>query len=327
MMNLRNKIWIMLFALGTIFWGCDSLIYDDLSDCPQGVYVEFYSMTPCQSNPTFIGSVPSLTLFAFDENDRLVTSVTKENVTLSRDYEILVPVSDGSFSFVAWAGIDDHFIPATFTNGKTSKKDVMLTLKTASGMAENLGGTQVWQGESPVVYLPDPEEYGSLYKYTAVNLREITNRVELIVEFDKKTMKEYDLEELHAQVSSGNGTLHIDGSMPLKQEVITYPATTGPLYDDNTATWHYDMLDLWTGYDNRLYISYTGNQEEGETVFDGDLIAIILLAAQNGQANLSCDNDFTIKVTIKDYCAECDTHFSCAIYVNGWQVHSFETEM
>ena len=41
-MNLRNKILITLFTLGTIFWGCDSLIYDDLADCPQGVYVKFY---------------------------------------------------------------------------------------------------------------------------------------------------------------------------------------------------------------------------------------------------------------------------------------------
>ncbi len=325
-MNLRNKILITLFALGTIFWGCDSLIYDDLADCPQGVYVKFYSMTPCESDSTFIGSVASLTLFAFDENDKLVTSVTKENVTLSRDYEVLMPVSDGNYSFVAWTGIDGNFTKGTFTDGTTTKKDLMLTLKSASGVAANLEGTNVWQGESPVVFLPDPAEYASFYAYTAVRLREVTNRVELIVEFDKATMKDYDMDELNVEVSSGNGKMRIDGTMPLKQDVLVYPSAA-PIFNDNVATWHYNLLDLTTGYDNKLHIYYTGNEAEGETVFNGDLIAMILLAAQNGQANLDCDNDFTVKVVIKDYCVECWTHFSCSIYVNDWLVHSYSTQL
>lgn len=325
-MNLRNKILMTLFALGTIFWGCDSLIYDDLADCPQGVYVKFYSMTPCESDSTFIGSVPSLTVFAFDENNKLVTSVTQVGVNLSRDFEVLLPVSDGNYTFVAWAGVDDNFTKGTFTNGATTKKDVMLTLNATAGVAANLSGTRVWQGESPVVFLPDPAEYASFYEHTAVNLQEVTNRIEVIVEFDKATMKDYNPEELHVEVASANGTMRIDGSMPLNEVPLIYPFS-GPAFDDNVATWNYYLLDLKTGYDNKLHIFYTGNEEEGETVFNGDLIAMILLAAEDGKANLDCDNDFTIKVIIKDYCVECWTHFSCSIYVNDWLVHSYSTEI
>lgn len=324
-MNLRNKILMTLFALGTIFWGCDSLVYDDLADCPQGVYVKFYSMTPCESDSTFIGSVPSLTVFAFDENQKLVTSITQQNTNLSRDFEVLVPVSNGNFTFVAWAGVDDKFTKGTFTNGATTKKDVMLKLNAASGLAANLSGTRVWQGESSAVYLPNPEEYGTLYKHTAVNLREVTNRVKLIVEFDKATMKAYDPKALHAEVSSANGTLHIDGTMPLNEPVLTYPSAVA--YGENMATWNYNMLALKTGYNNNLHIYYTGNKEEGEAVFDGDLIAGILLRAVEKGVNMDCENDFTIKFLIKDYCVECWTHFSCSIYVNDWLVHSYETEM
>lgn len=315
-MNVRNKILITLFALGTIFWGCDSLIFDDLADCPQGVYVKFYSMTPCETDSTFIGDVASLTVFAFDENDKLVASVTQQNPTLSRDFEVLMPVQNGNFSFVGWAGVNDQFTLGTFTNGTTTKKDVMLTLKSASGVAANLNGTRVWQGESPVVFLPDPADYASFYEYTAVNLQEVTNRVELIVEFDKTTMKDYDLEAIHAEVSSGNGTMRIDGTMPLNQDALVYPSSNST-FNDNVATWHYNLLDLKTGQDNKLHVYYTGNDEEGETVFNGDLM----------QANLDCDNDFTVKVVIKDYCVECWTHFSCSIYVNNWLVHSYSTEL
>lgn len=333
MMNFKNKILITLFALRTIFWGCDSLIFDDLADCPQGVYVKFYSMTPCELDSTFIGDVSSLTLFAFDENDRLVTYVTQQNVTLSRDYEVFMPVENGNYSFVGWAGINGKFTPGTFTNGVSTKKKVMLTLKSASGIAdksafsiaEQLNGDNIWQGESPIVFLPDPIEFGSLYKHTAVNLQEVTNRVEVIVEFDNATMKDYDTNELHVDVSSANGVLNIDGTMPQKSAQLTYP-TFGTVRIDHSATWNYTMLDLAIGYDNNLHIYYTGN-EEVETVFNGDLIAMILLAASEDGVNLDCDNDFTIKVLIKDYCVECWTHFSCSIYVNDWLVHSYSTQL
>lgn len=324
-MNLRNKIWMAIFALGAIILGsCDSLIYEDMKDCPQGVYVKFYSKTPCASDSTFIGSVPSLTVFAFDETGKLVTSLTQNNVDLSRNFEVLMPVSNGNYTFVAWAGVNDKFTVSSFTNGVTTKTDVMLTLKATSGLAADLSGTHVWQGESPVVYLPDPAESGSFFEYTAVNLQEVTNRVKLIVEFDKATMKYYDPEKLQVAVSSANGILHIDGSMPTNQNTLVYPSAA-PVIDDNEATWNYNLLDLKTGYDNKLNIYYTGNKPEGETVFNGDLIAMILLAAQDGKVNLDCDHDFTIKVLIKDYCVECWTHFSCSIYVNDWLVHSYST--
>ncbi|MDD3309675.1 MAG: FimB/Mfa2 family fimbrial subunit, partial [Dysgonamonadaceae bacterium] len=150
MKNFRNKIFITLFALGTIFWGCDSLLFEDLADCAQGVYVKFYSKTPCASDSTFIGSVPSLTVFAFDENDKLVTSISKQNVTLDHNFKLLIPVSNGNFTFIAWAGMNSNFVVSRFTNGTTTKKDVMLKLNTSSNIAPNLNDTHIWQGESSV---------------------------------------------------------------------------------------------------------------------------------------------------------------------------------
>ncbi len=221
-MNLRNRILITLFALGTILGGCDLLIYDGLEDCPQGVYVKFYSMTPCDVDSTFIGEVPSLTVFAFDENDKLVTSVSQQNVTLSRDYEILVPVSNGNFSFVAWAGVNDKFTSGTFTRGTTTRKDVMLTLKSTGNLAANIGNLHVWHGGSSMISLPDPSKDGSVYKYTAINLEELTNRVKVIVEIES-SVKDIAPQDLEVSVASANGMVNIDGSMPLKSPKLNYP--------------------------------------------------------------------------------------------------------
>ena len=252
MKNLRIRIMMTLFALGTVLWSCDSLIYNDLADCPQGVYVKFYSMTPCATDSAFIGNVSSLTVFAFDEEGILVTSVNQQNVTLDRDFEVLMPVSNGNYSFIAWAGVNEKFSRSAFTQKVTTKKDVMLAINSTNSIAARLATTErIWHGESPIVFLPDPEEYGSLYKHTAVNLHELTNRVNIIVEFDEATMKGYDPQKLHVAVSSANGIVRIDGTMPLNTPVLTYPAVETK-FADNSATWNYSMLGLVTGYNNKL---------------------------------------------------------------------------
>lgn len=325
MKHFRCTVLVALFTIGALLSGCDSLIYSDLSECPQGVYVRFYSKTACATDTTFIGSVPSLTLFAFDKEGKLVHTITKENVSLTKDYELFIPVSNGYYSFVAWTGLSDVFDKKGLTKGITTKEDLLAELKAVNAVSPDLKDTPVWQGISNPVYLPNPAEVGTFYEHTAINLLELTNRVKLIVEFDKATMKDYDTKKIFAEVSSSNGTYAINGTIPPNTPQIKYSAT--PSYTADRATWDYHMLDLVPGHNNKLHIYYTGNKPEGEDVFDGDLIGLILIAAKNGNANLDCENDFEIKVVIKDYCVECWTHFSCSIYVNNWKVYSYSTDL
>ncbi len=321
-MNLRSKILMTLFALGTILMSsCDSLIYEDMTDCPQGVYVKFYSMTPCAVDSAFIGNVPSLTVFAFDDRDLLAVVVVEQNVNLNSDFNVFFPVSNGNYSFTAWAGIDGNFDVRSFTPGVTTKKDVMLALNATDAIAANLQNTRVWRGESPVVNLPNPAEYGTVYKYTAVNLQEVTNRIKLIVEIDP-LVEDVTPQDLAVAVSSANGVININGTMPIGSEILNYPILNTS-YTDNSVTWDFTLMELVTGYNNRLNIVYA---ERDHVVFNGDLIGSILLNTIENNVNLACENDFTVKFVLRDYCAECATHFSCGIFVNGWPVHSYEIE-
>ena len=318
-----------LSILGVIFGSCDSLLYDNLEDCPQGVYVKFYSMTPCETDSTFIGNVTALSVFAFDENDKLVITHQQQNASLTRDFEVLMPVSNGNYTFVAWAGVSDKFSVEGFTPGTTTKKDVMMTLKMNDKTAVQLGNDKVWQGESRTVNLPDPALSGAQYRYTAVNLREVTNRMKLIIEFDRKTMKEKLPKDLRVKVSSANNIMNIDGTTKRNGTPIEYPAQDVVITDD-AGEWNYSLLDLITGMNNNLKVTL---EEEGDDsgeekiVFDGDLIASILLRAKESGVSLDCENDFVVKFEIKDYCVECWTHFTCNIYVNNWLVHSYSSDM
>lgn len=325
MKNLRIRVIAALFAIGFILWSCDSFIYNDLADCPQGVYVKFYSKTACATDSSFIGNVSSLTVFAFNPEGILEASVEQSHVNLTRDFEVFIPVSNGNYSFIAWAGVNEKFKKSGFSRKVTTKQDVMMIINSVNNEATRLVTTErIWQGESPMVFLPDPEEYGSVYEHTSVNLKELTNRVKVIVEFDQQTMKNYDPQKLNVAVSSANGTVRIDGTMPMNSPVLTYSSFDTKL-GANAGEWNYAMLALTTGYSNKLKITYN-NQAKEETVFDGDLIAGILLRVVEKGVNLNCEHDFTIKFLIKDYCADCGTHFSCGIYVNNWLVHSYSSD-
>ena len=321
-MNLQNKILMTLFALGVISGSCDSLIYDNLEHCPQGVFVKFYSMTPCDVDSTYVGSVPFLTVFAFDNNDVLAAQVIQSNVTLSKGYEVLLPVSNGDYTFIAWAGIDNNFTLGAFSQGITTKKDVMLTLKNANNRAANLQNTQIWQGESGVVNLPDPLVYGTVYKHTSINLLEVTNRIKVIVEIEPN-VRGVLLEDLEIDLTSANGVLYINGAMPLNNQALSYPIQNKVL-TDNSVSWDFTLMDLVKGYKNNVVIT---NKKTGNELFNGEIIENILLNTINGAINLDCENDFVIKFIIKDDCPDCEpeTNFSVSISVNGWQVHSYET--
>lgn len=321
-MNVRNTIGLWLLALTAIFSSCDALIYDKFENCPQGVYVSFYAMTPCDTDTSRVGKVQSLSVFAFDEEDKLVTSVTENNPDLTADYEVLVPVSNGYFTFIAWTGLNDSFDRTNLKPGVTTKTDLLASLKTAQGIASLLQmNDTILQGESAVVVLPDPKEVGTIYKHTAINMKEISNSIKLIVEFDQVTMGSFDPQNVRVSVSSANTALNIDGSMPRNTPQVRYAALDST-FTVSAGNWEYRLLDLKTGYRNDLKITYL---KDGETytVFEGDLIASILLMTEQASINLDCENDFEVKFIVKDYCLECHTNFTCNIYVNNWTVNSY----
>lgn len=319
-MNVKKKILVLVFTLGALLWGCDSLVYDDLKDCPQGVYVKFYTKTPCASDPAFIGDVSHLHLFAFDDRGVLVSATSHKKVSLTGDYEVLVPVKNGYFTIIGWAGIDEHFTMPAFKEGVTTRKDVVLKMNTVNKKAGSLGTHKLWHGESPVVLLRDPEKYGSEYGRTSINMQEVTNRINVEVELHESIRKNVEPKNFSIEIKSANGTLNIDRSMPLKGDVLTYPGVVS--YTENSVKSLYSLLDLKTGYNSTITIK---DIKKNKVIWEGDLIGSILL--KNPNVNLNCQHDFDVKFVIKDKCLDCATYVCWSILVNNWIIHSYETEL
>ena len=83
-MNVRNILHkgVMLLTAAMVMNSCD-MMKDDLSDCPTGLYVNFVYDYNIQRADMFKDHVGGLTLYVFDESDRIAAQRTVSGNELS----------------------------------------------------------------------------------------------------------------------------------------------------------------------------------------------------------------------------------------------------
>lgn len=303
----RRKIRYLLLG-AFILSGISGCVYEHTDDCPQGIDVRLYSKTPCHTD-TVYPRLSSLELRVFDRRDKLVSDRLSGDSVLTEHYTGRLKVENGLYSVTAWAGLDAD---AFERSPADEKSGLLFRLKRSGGVAASLEGKRVYYGESPVVFLPDPAEYGSVFESVAVNMQEIINRLTIQAE-GLPTTGDYEV-----FIESANGSMHTDGSIA-PDELITYgsqAAFTGSLLEARLT-----VLKLATGCNTSLVIRDKADNSE---LYRGDLLGTLLL--KNPEVNLACDHDFTIRFTAKDQC-QCGTYMITGIWVNNWLVHSYTTDL
>lgn len=319
--NIHNNILSALLALGTMAMsGCDSLIYDDNSACPQGVYVNLYSQTPCAEERSY-PTVENLKVFAFDKDGILVAEQSLAKAQLSADMELYFPLPEGYYSFVSWTGLDkDVFQLPAYKIGQTTKSSLMLALKQTGGkvVAQPQPGYQVYTGQSDVVHLPSAITHGSTFKRTEINLLEQTNRIKVSL-VGMGQPERYEI-----QISSANAQMNIDGTIVPVQPELHYPSVSEASAKDSLLTAQFNTLKLQTGHKNKLVVY---DKEEQKPIFVADLIGSILLGSGDGfytNIDMDCTHDYNVKLYVKPKC-DCEEYVfvSCEVNLIKWDIHSY----
>ncbi|MDR0865106.1 MAG: FimB/Mfa2 family fimbrial subunit [Candidatus Symbiothrix sp.] len=297
---------ILLFLL--LLSGC---VYDDRSDCPQGINVEVYSQTACRPDTIYPEQIQDLTLFVFDTNGTLVSYQQNEPIQLQKGRQQAVKASNGLFTVLAWAGLNAGLYDLDLQN-ITTRQDILFRLKRVAEQALSIEGNTIYYGESPAVFLPDPKDAGSVFEHTAINMQEITNRITVSVE-GLPNAENYEI-----NIESRNASMNVDGSIA-SDEKINYASKTE--VKAGVLESKFTLLKLSTGYNSTIVIK---SKQDGQELYRGDLLGTLLL--KNPDVNLACDHDFTIRFTTKDQC-KCGTYTIMEIWVNNWLVHSYETDL
>lgn len=98
-------------ALTLLLSGAAGCIREDLSGCRPGVGVVYeYSLNSEQEN-LFGSEVDKVTTYAFDENGIFVGSYSDAGEHLTNDYRMVLPLPDGVYTLVVWAGpLGDYIV-------------------------------------------------------------------------------------------------------------------------------------------------------------------------------------------------------------------------
>lgn len=215
-MNLLAKLGAACATLLSVFatYSCDSIFHDDLSDCPQGVYVRFYEQMPCLKKQTAVGKVQNLHLLAFDKQTGLLANyvAADHEVMLTPDYEILLPLRQGDYDVMAWTGNSAELASAKLQRGVTKKSDFFFQLRqqqdgslvfpdTPEKLRYGFAGSGLQRlpadsaeyahfyntSQYPIdeiVSIPDAAKEGSVFRHAAINLRQQALRVNVHVIVD-----------------------------------------------------------------------------------------------------------------------------------------------
>ena len=310
--RIKFPLLSLLLPLLALTSSCDRAIYDSMEDCPRGVYINVYEQTSCDPQRLYPREAETLQLFAFDAGGTFVGMQEETGVTLSPEYEVMVPVGPaGSYSFVVWAGLTaDKFDLSGLTVGRSTKADLLAQLKRANGTAASLMGKRVFVGETPAVAVGEVQ---NLFPHTEANVREITNRISLkMIGF--LTSSNYDV-----TLSAANTDYSVKGDL-LTSESVLYP--TEVMYpDERTLTAFYTTLKLDGLQDCKIVLT---EKETGKVILEENLIQAIKDSLVGGNINFACDNDFDIEI---DVTRLMDGFLGFSLKINGWLIHSYDVDL
>lgn len=343
-MNAFNKLLLAVFTLATALTSCNSWIYDTPEDCPQGVYLKYYAQSTCGDTITSFyddfGRSASLTIFAFNQEDKLVSYRQVNKVDLTKDYHYLYPISNGRYYFRTWVNATKADLKANnFEPGITTANDLGFAMRqTMSGELLNIDtAMHIWQGRSDsVIVLPDPQEINTeWYDTVATSLVDQTKKIRVTLEgLPKDTLK-----AMQVYLELGNHAKNIDASPMYRYGrghlIPNYRYFEGDSIDNDstevlgdsivvapsTASYDFKTLTLYGNTVDQLVIT----NPAGKVVFKEPVVAAILrlLRYQNKhEVAIECDYNFHIRLRFrtKDF-------MSVDLMLGSWVVHSYETHL
>jgi len=298
-------------AILSVIAGCNSAIYDDLSECPQGIDFKFYRQTPCESHPTYPSEFKQVKIFAFDGDGVLAGEFTDEHINLSADYQlsVLLPHIE-NFTFVAWGGehLEDYRF-SSFEKGKTRKEDMLLSLLHEG--EKRKPSPLYWGTCKAPANAGIHENEGTVYETVAFHMEEMTNRVRLTVKGLSKS------DSYAVLVTDDNDRYNFAGNFSPSTPFDYIPV----LQKENTVLHaNFTLMKIAEKQDIQLSII---NTTTGKTIYTADLVDdLIMYRSESGEPpySLTCTHDFEIVLTIEN-------HALVRAVVNDWNIISRPVEL
>lgn len=299
-----------------LFQGCDSLIFDDLSECPQGIDLVLYMQTNCSDNRLYPSNINECKLFIFDKNEILVESHNIHNVTLSKDYFYRMEFyRNGKYKFVVWAGEDlSVYNFSAFESGETSFKEMFISIKRQNDILDCKQVKRLYYASLETnIDSINREEDGSVFFKLDFNLIELTNYLKLTI-FGLPNVNNYEI-----TITDDNGKYNFGGLFEndsrFNYSTEIKKTEEGIIYAD------FLLMKLSRNRDTRLTITNTYTQK---IIYSVNLVEGLILYSEDNTVsppyNLDCDNIFNIVIYFEPHSSDGSTFMIIKATVNEWVV-------
>lgn len=294
--------------------GCNSVIYEDMSDCPQGVHLQLYSKTPCDVYPSFPEDITDASVFVFDEGGLLVYQFDEKDIKLGADtyIEQLFYRPDGKgYTFVVWSGLEGNMKASPFTVNKTRKNELIMAL-TQERVKPGEGPTHVYVGVSEPIYFSNRDNQGTIFDLVNVNMKPVTQNIRVTINGLPNTSR-YEME-----ISANNGKYDAFGNSLENSEVL-YQSRASVVNNQLQSLFHVMRLNYDTDAEFTLYeVMNNGSRKQ---IYKYDLIKLIEAIYKDGgyeRLNLDCLQDIDIELTLRQ--SDLYTYGIIQLRINNWTV-------
>lgn len=286
-------------------------IFDRNNRCQIDLSMRFVLQSPCNDTPSYIHSLTDLVFLSFDDRGNYLGQSRIDEFSFDKNCYVKLSIYANAYRTYVWSGVSDMFDKATIE----SEEDIYLLLKSSqfSVISSNLDAVYFGHFQTQDAINDSFNEHFDIY------LQEITNRIEIDLEFEGLS-EGIDIDDIELTLKSSNGVYYANGNMPSGQDLVTY--TPEVFSNANHAIYLYNTLDLKMDQSNSILLK---DKTTGNTIYEADLIKSIILKNEN--INLDCVNDFKLKFVLGSLCDDCDTYTCVKITVNDWLVYSHDIEL
>lgn len=235
MSNVKNLLnWQLAAAFlgaASLFASCDSVIYDDLEPCESRHAISFRWEKNMVGADAFRGNVKSVTVYGFDQYDRLAFQFSEKGDALAmQGYTLpITDVAPGEYTIVAWCGLEndgtraESFIVPQAEIGRTTRQELNCRMEReirADGThhsSKQLFDLYHGTAYGVTIYERNDMEHQGDHIYT-VNLTKDTNNVRIMLQ---QMDKDVYVDDYSFKIEEANGLLGSDNELKT-DPVINY---------------------------------------------------------------------------------------------------------
>ena len=311
---------MMAVTLGSAVVSCDSILGEEEVDCSVEYRVKFKYDYNMKYADAFSREVGTVTLYAFDDNGKLVYQKTEEGDVLGEEgYTMKVDLEPGDYHLVTWAGLNDEasFSVPLVTAGESSLDELQCRMDRLYSRAAD--GTAVVNSK------------------LSVPLVKNTNTIRIILQqMDGVTV---EVDKFEFTITDDNGLMNYDNKL-LEDETLTYYPyyrmqggtdmgirADGDAEDSNISV---AIAQITVGrlvVENNPRLTIT-NKETGEPVLSIPLVKYLLLTEAEGhemtnQEYLDRQDEYNMTFFLDESMKWINT----SIIINDWVVRFNELDM